>query len=380
MKLTKDIHATGIGKIPIADIIIGERFREDQGDIDSMMFSIDTYGQLEPIIVMDNGNGQYKLICGCTRILAFKKLDKTEIDARLFETLDEVTQAEIELELDVRRKGLNWAELAKATARIAELKKVQYQMNTPSRFGRGMSQKQIATELNMSESTLSENLAIATGLEQHPALEFNVESRKQALKIIRDKSFEILDGGQTNRFIDESYVVASATDMLAQIPAETADLVILDPPAVSSKLLRESFLKLKAGGSIIVFTNLIELPTWISHANSLDLYTVPPSIWHIKSIDLYVPFVWFGKHRERPLRLLPPHISCPKSKAALHPKAKPYNLMQKLIKSCTEMGAFVVLPECYDIETVKCCLDCNRNIRAACSEKMLRDKLVINAT
>jgi ParB/RepB/Spo0J family partition protein len=378
--MSKDFKQTGMGLVPIEDIVIGARFRDGYGDIDSLMFSIDEYGQLEPIIISDNGDGRYLLIAGGRRIHAFKKMGRTEIEARLWDTLDELRKAEVELELDVQRSNLTWAEEAKATEHIVELKRAKHQANMPSRFGRNLKQKEIAEELNISEATMSEILTVARGLKAHPELEFQANSRRQAVKMIREESFDkVLDGGQKQLALQESFLVATPMECLGMLENETADMIILDPDKLDSQLLKESYIKLKPGGSVVVFAELIELQDWTRHAEQLGFYTIAPSIWHVKNDDVYQPFVWFGKHRERPLRLFPPHISCARAKSSLHLKAKPYNLMMKLIKSCTERGAFVLVPECYDIETLKVCLDIDVNIRAACNDKMLRDKLIINS-
>ena len=379
MKQT-DFKTHGIGSILIEDVVIGTRFRENYDGIDSLMFSIDEYGQLEPILVTENGDGRYLLVAGGKRIKAFQKMGRTEIQARLWDTLDELRKAEVELELDVQRSNLNWAEEAKATAHIVELKKAKHQARMPSRFGRNLKQKEIAQELNLSEAAMSEILAVARGLKEHPQLEFEAKSRRQAIKMIREEKFnQVLDGGQKQIALQESFMVCSPMELLKQLENETADLIILDPEKLDTTLLKECYIKVKAGGSVVVFAELLELQDWARHAEQLGFYTLPPSIWHVKNDDVYQPFVWFGKHRERPLRLFPPHISCSKCKTAIHLKAKPYNLMMKLVKSCTEKGAFVLIPECYDIESLKVCLDIDVNVRAACQDKMLRDKLIINS-
>lgn len=365
--------------IPIKDIIIGDRIREEMRDIDSLVYSIDSYGQLEPIVVTDAGNGKFKLLFGCRRITAFKKLNRTEIQARLFETLDEPTKVALELESDVRRENLTWAEKAKGVRRLVELKKQQHIASMPTRFAKQLQNKEIAEQLDMSPSALSEELKIADGLDKYPAIEFEAKTRTEALKMARDGHFNtILDKGLKQKAIEESFLTCTRYELLEQVENNTADLIILDPEERSNKLLKTAYSKLKNGGSIVVFAELIDIIKWTSFAESLNMYTLPPYIWHIKTDDLYLPFVWFGKHRERPLRLMPAHISAPRSNSAMHLKAKPYKLAHTIIKSCTEVGAFVLYPDCYSIEPLKACLDLERNIRASCEDKMLRDKLILN--
>ena len=379
--MEQDIYKNGIGMIDIIDIIIGERLRENPTDIDTLVYSIDTLGQLEPILVDDAGNGKFNLIAGGQRIIAFKKMDRTKIQARLFDTLDEEEKVMIELEMDIRRTNLTWAEQAKAIAKLVEIKQKKHLASMPPRFGGGtrILQKDIAQELNLKESVLSENLRVAKGLEEHPALEFEAPSRKVALKLIRDGTYStVLDRGLKHQAILESFIIATPQELLKQLENKVVDFMLLDPDKPDKSFLSSCYDKLRPGGNLVIFTEITDIHTWQSYGEILDLYILPPSIWHIKGDDLYRPFMWMGKNRERPLRLFPPHISCSRSKDIMHLKAKPYKLVQQIIKSCTEVGAFVLIPECNDIESLKVCIDANRNVRAACSDKILRDKLILN--
>ena len=62
--------------IPIKDIIIKERYRKEFGDIDTLAANIKNVGLLQPIVI---NNGNNELIDGQRRILAFEKLERTEI-------------------------------------------------------------------------------------------------------------------------------------------------------------------------------------------------------------------------------------------------------------------------------------------------------------
>jgi ParB/RepB/Spo0J family partition protein len=78
-----------IEDIRIDDIHIGERYRQDLGDIDSLARSIDSLGLLQPIAVTEDN----RLIFGRRRIEAFKKLGKESIPVVVL-NLDDPLQAE----------------------------------------------------------------------------------------------------------------------------------------------------------------------------------------------------------------------------------------------------------------------------------------------
>jgi hypothetical protein len=95
---------------------IGERRREDLGDITGLAESLKKYGLLHPIIVDED----LTLIAGQRRLEAAKLLGWTEIDVRYKTDLSEKEKREIELEENLRRKDLTEYELSKEMVRKAK--------------------------------------------------------------------------------------------------------------------------------------------------------------------------------------------------------------------------------------------------------------------
>ena len=69
-------------KIPIVEIIIGERYRKNLGNIQSLADSIRDVGLLHPIVITPDK----KLIAGARRIAAFELLKRDVIPARTVDT------------------------------------------------------------------------------------------------------------------------------------------------------------------------------------------------------------------------------------------------------------------------------------------------------
>lgn len=89
-------------KILIPDVIVGERRRQDLGDLDGLAESIDKYGLLHPIVI-DSSN---TLVAGERRLRACEQLGWREIDAKALGDLTDSGRREIELEENLRRKDL----------------------------------------------------------------------------------------------------------------------------------------------------------------------------------------------------------------------------------------------------------------------------------
>jgi len=76
--------------LPLEDIDVGTRLRDDLGDCKSLAASIDVVGLLHPIIVVavpDNPRA-YRLAAGARRLEAFRLLERPTIPARVFDLPD----------------------------------------------------------------------------------------------------------------------------------------------------------------------------------------------------------------------------------------------------------------------------------------------------
>lgn len=108
---------TPIVHLPIDSITVGDRLRDDMGDIAALAESIREHGLLHPITVDEEG----VLIAGGRRLAAMRKLGFETVPARHWQTLDENDRRLIELEENLQRKDLTDFERSKNVAEIAEV-------------------------------------------------------------------------------------------------------------------------------------------------------------------------------------------------------------------------------------------------------------------
>lgn len=102
-------------QLSIAAIVVGERRREDYGDLDGLAESIERFGLLHPVVVDEAGN----LVAGERRLRACEQLGWTVVDVRRLGDLTEAERREIELEENLRRKDLTPFEQAKVMTGLA---------------------------------------------------------------------------------------------------------------------------------------------------------------------------------------------------------------------------------------------------------------------
>lgn len=104
--------------IPIENIKIKKRVRQDLGNLDDLKESLKTYGLLNPITI----NHNYELIAGERRLSAAKQLGWTNINANIVDNLSEIEELEMEIEENNQRKEFTEAELLEGYRRLERLR------------------------------------------------------------------------------------------------------------------------------------------------------------------------------------------------------------------------------------------------------------------
>ena len=105
-------------QVPIGEVVVKRRIRSDLGNLDELMASLHTHGQLSPILITRDS----QLVAGHRRLESARRLGWLTINAVVLERADAVDRLEIEIEENVQRKQLTAEELAEALARLERLK------------------------------------------------------------------------------------------------------------------------------------------------------------------------------------------------------------------------------------------------------------------
>jgi len=94
-------------KIKLSEIKVLERIRQDQGDLEKLEDSLDTYGLINPITVSEN----LELIAGHRRYQAAKALGWDEIECRVIPVKSKYHKLMLETEENFNRKDFTPEEL-----------------------------------------------------------------------------------------------------------------------------------------------------------------------------------------------------------------------------------------------------------------------------
>jgi len=251
-------------KVNTNEINPGWRVRSNCGDVEGLKQSIQTTGQLHPILVKKDAQAEYPylLIAGFRRLLACKELG-IKVIASVITDLDELRELAVQLEENTHRKDFDTIELAEGLKRY---KALYEKANPDSTWGANLKKSKrdakgritdektkaidsfaesAAKSLNTSLSTIYTLLSVASlskkekqeALKAKTTRERNVAVRKIVSKLRREKKVAKLEErARTHKvnkedecgiqFRHADYKVAIEKD----VQVESIDLVLTDPP------------------------------------------------------------------------------------------------------------------------------------------------------
>ncbi len=183
--------------VNINEVLVENRMRRDLGDIDQLSKSISENGLIQPIVLtsfQENDLMIIKLVAGHRRYEALKKLGITTlVHAEHFLWRDDLATDEyrrnaVELEENLRRKQMNWAEEVQGKARLLEVYQRIYGAPIPGQPSRTVQQglkpagfgvRKLSELLNEAVGSTSQDLQMAALIEKIPSLK-NEPSREAA--------------------------------------------------------------------------------------------------------------------------------------------------------------------------------------------------------
>lgn len=214
-------------EFPLAKIKIKNRFREDKGDIDEMALSLQEIGQIQPIIIDQEGF----LLAGERRTLAAKQLGWKTIWAAVRYVKGKVQKLQIELEENIRRKAMTWVEEAKLERAIFEMQKEKMGGRWNLRDQSDM--RDTALGGISQRIQLAEAIALLPELAEHETQdaawkEFKKIEEAAVLHHIHQKTPDKIK--KAPQWASDHFNVGDAFKGMEAIPGNSADFAEIDPP------------------------------------------------------------------------------------------------------------------------------------------------------
>ena len=231
--------------IKVTDIVFEDRARQNYKDLDILQADIAEKGVIQPIAVMDMNDGRYKLLAGGRRYSAAVLGGLEEVPARVYAFgLSDLEQREIELMENLSRADFDWKEEVQLKDKIHKLQqeKAGVSVDVPAA---GQSLRDTAKLLDVSPMTMSRDMKLAEGLEDHKELLSGAKNKSEALralkKIDRQKAEQIVigkmeeslkndRGAHIKRGMVNGYIVGDFFDRVKRVPDQACSFIEVDPP------------------------------------------------------------------------------------------------------------------------------------------------------
>ena len=135
--MSVSINNTVVKNIAVSDITVGNRIRKEHGEIKELAENIETLGLLNPITVMESGNGKFYLIAGYRRLCAVKYLNRTSIAATILPEMNSEDNFLMEISENEIRKNYTVSERLEYALQLKkiETEKAKQRQATHSRNG-----------------------------------------------------------------------------------------------------------------------------------------------------------------------------------------------------------------------------------------------------
>lgn len=229
----QEVNEKIIFEVEPTEVILNKdlpRHRKDLGEIQKMVDSIKTFGQMQPIVINRNN----ELIAGGRRLAACILLG---VKARVCykDTVDPVLMREMELEENIQRKALTPAEECLAIDELVRLKQEKYGKPTPGRTG-GFTLEDVAELVGRTKGNVIEAMQIAEAVKMFPNLaECDTKSEiKKAVKGLERVSANMDALASYEETISRSaefvLVNRDAVQYITGLGDKSVDLLFTDPP------------------------------------------------------------------------------------------------------------------------------------------------------
>ena len=236
-----------LDNLPVNSIEFTDRARENYKDLDVLAKDIEEKGVIQPIAVMRNKEGAenpFKLLAGGRRFSAVVLSESTHIPCRVYpETLSELDQKEIELMENISRDDFDWKEEVALRDQIQKLQEERHGKQVGS--GGGHSMRDTAKMLGTSPASISRDLTLARGLEEHEDELSKAKSKSEALRTLKkierkqeekvvadnlEKSLQNDGNERLKRVLTNGYIVKDFFEGVSVVPDRAASFIEVDPP------------------------------------------------------------------------------------------------------------------------------------------------------
>lgn len=403
--------------VPLSSIVVGPRQRKkiDKGPLTELRESIRTKGLFHPPMVSPLSDGTFNLIVGERRYTAIKELADAKASFYCNNTLvepgfipittvwDALTPTQVfeaELDENIRRVELPWADRAAALAELHERYKRDNPQQTPLQTARSLIEEHGAA--SPSATPRSNEVALTREVKQAAVVAQHLHNPKIAKARNATEAYNLVLRMEESRFraalAKKQLIVADAKphielrlgdllDVLPKLSAHHVDLILADPPygigasaggfrsrtvvhhnyndtvdnarVIAQAILIEGFRVTKPQANLFLFTDIRHWDFLQTVAAQAGWVAFPrPVIWGKSDSEGLAPwgsqgfritteYIFFATKGQKGLLASPTdYLRFDRVADKEHAAEKPIPLLKKLIECSTLPGDFILDPCC----------------------------------
>lgn len=237
-----EIDVGKVAMVPLESIEVGDRARQEMGNLDEIENSMKESGLISPLAVKDLNNGKYLLLAGERRFKVLSKNKVNTVPVRVYhEDITEIEIKVIELAENFFRKDFEPWEYDNLVRETHKLQQTIHGVKAPGPGHLGWSVENTGDMIGISKGGASEAIKRANAREAYPELFAHCKTQHDATKVLRKmdeaiikevlaKKIELSKVNSSVRQLSNSFILGDFFERVKEIPDGMMHLVEIDPP------------------------------------------------------------------------------------------------------------------------------------------------------
>ena len=233
-----------VAMISLSSIKVSDRIRSEYGDLEGLEGSLKSNGLIQPLAVVDLGNGEYQLLAGERRYKCLAKNNVTTIPVRLYPSdITDLEKKSIELGENFFRKDMEYWEYDRLIEDIHNLKiEIHGKRISPAPDAPGWTQEKTADLMGITRPAVTTALKRAAAREALPDIFTGCMTQKDANRVLdkltesaikealAKKIEQSMPSSSVLQRLSQSYILEDFFTGIAKVPDSSVHLVEIDPP------------------------------------------------------------------------------------------------------------------------------------------------------
>ena len=237
----ENISVGEVAMVPLEAIEVGERARQEMGDLIDMECSMKERGLISPLAVKRMENGNYYLLAGERRFTILRKNNCSEVPVRIYDKdLSELEMKSIELAENFFRKDFEYWEHDNLVREMHALQQSIHGTKAPGPSQTGWGTEETGRMIGATKATVSTAIKRAEAREAFPELFEKCKTQSDASKLINKmneavvkdtiaKKLELNKNSAVNQ-LAKCFILDDFFEGVKKVPDGIIHLVEIDPP------------------------------------------------------------------------------------------------------------------------------------------------------